>query len=58
MDIKEVFPYQYVGGGYFRKKGVPEGQKTECLHGMEAVEYVLKRIEELNSGKVEYRNQS
>jgi hypothetical protein len=32
------FPYSYVGGGYFRRKGVPVGQKAEIVHGMEAIE--------------------
>jgi hypothetical protein len=32
------FPFEYVGGGYWRKRGVPRGEKAETLHGDEAIE--------------------
>jgi hypothetical protein len=55
-DIKldEVFPWEYKGGGYFRKRGVKKGEKAEMLHGKEVAEYMFKRMkmafrgEELN----------
>jgi hypothetical protein len=50
--LSEVFPFTYVAGGFFRKKGVPIGQKAEGLDGMKAIEYLYtelqKRVEETN----------
>ncbi len=43
--MKVEFPFEYAGGGYFRRKGVKQGQPAECLHGMEAINYILKQIE-------------
>jgi hypothetical protein len=40
FTIEELFPYEYAGGGYFRKKGVPVGQKAEILHGQQAIEFL------------------
>lgn len=36
--------YEYVGGGYFRPKGIKKGQgvKAECVHGMEAIELAVQ----------------
>ena len=42
--LKRVFPFEYVGGGYFRKKGVPKGKSAEILHGMDAIEFVVKAM--------------
>lgn len=36
------FPFQYVGGGYFRERGVPKGKEAKMLHGMEAVAYAFE----------------
>lgn len=50
MDIpklNEIFPFEYSGGGYFRKKGVKEGVSAEILHGMEAVKYLYEQIKNL-----------
>lgn len=43
--MDDPFPYEYVGGGYFRRKGVPVGKKGDSLHGQEAVNHVLKQLE-------------
>ena len=44
MELKDLFPYEYSGGGYFREKGVPKGKTAEILHGMEAIKYLYKRM--------------
>lgn len=33
-----MIDFEYIGGGYFRKKGVPVGEKAETLHGWQAIE--------------------
>jgi hypothetical protein len=38
--LKELFDYEYVGGGYFREKGVKKGDTAKILHGMQAVEHL------------------
>ena len=43
-ELDELFPFEYRGGGYFRLKGVPVGKNAEILHGMEAVEYLYKKM--------------
>ena len=43
-DIRKLFPYEYVGGGYFRKRNVPIGQKAKVLHGEQAVQYLYNNI--------------
>ena len=42
--LKELFPYEYVGGGYFREKGTPQGEKAEIIHGMEAIKYLFDKM--------------
>lgn len=42
MNLKKVFPYKYVGGGYFRKIGVPKGKSAEILHGEKAITHLYK----------------
>jgi hypothetical protein len=39
-DIEDIFPFEYISGGYFRKKGVKKGEKAEILHGDQAIKYV------------------
>jgi len=34
--MKDIFPFDYQGGGYFRRKGVPVGSPPPILHGNEA----------------------
>lgn len=43
---KDIFPFEYKGGGYFRHIDVPEGKSAEMLHGMEAVEYLYQKMTE------------
>jgi hypothetical protein len=38
---RDLFPFVYVGGGYFRRAGVPRGDVAEMLHGQQVVEYLL-----------------
>ena len=38
--LEEVFPFEYEGGGHFRRNGVPKGTSAETLHGAEAVRYL------------------
>jgi hypothetical protein len=45
-NIDELFPFEYKGGGYFRRKGVPEGQSAEILHGEEAIKFLIKQIKD------------
>lgn len=44
MPLRELFPFEYMGGGYFRKRGVPKGVNAEILHGKEAIEYLYKAL--------------
>lgn len=44
--FEELFPFNYAGGGYFRKKGVKVGDKAPILHGMDAIKYLYERLEE------------
>jgi len=30
-SLKKVFPFDYLGGGYFRRKGIEKGKSTEIL---------------------------
>lgn len=43
-ELKELFDYEYKGGGYFRKKGVPVGVTAPVLHGFEAVKYIYNKM--------------
>ena len=47
MIPKELFPFDYVGGGYFKKKNVPKGKRAEILHGMQAIEYIYTEVQHL-----------
>ncbi len=37
-EVKSNFRFEYVGGGYFRDKTVPQGMKADILHGSEILE--------------------
>jgi hypothetical protein len=39
-ELEKLFPFEYQGGGYFRRKGTPKGQNSEILHGKEAIKYL------------------
>lgn len=43
MERKD-FPFEYQGGGYFRRKGVPKGEKAEMLHGEQVVDYIFNAL--------------
>lgn len=49
----DLFPFEYAGGGYFRQKGIPVGEKAEIIHGMKAIEFAtaaaVARIAELEA---------
>ncbi len=40
----DIFPFEYISTGYFRRKGVPVGEKAEMLHGMQVVDYLLEKV--------------
>jgi preprotein translocase subunit SecB len=42
--LKDMFQYEYKGGGYFRLKGVPKNKVAPILHGEEAVKFVYDKI--------------
>lgn len=44
LDI--LFPFDYLTGGYFRRKGVKKGVNADILHGIEAIEYLYAKVKE------------
>lgn len=36
MDIN----YEYVGGGYYREKGIEKGKPAKLLHGAEIIKFI------------------
>lgn len=44
ITLEEVFPYEYVSGGYFRHRGVSKGESAETLHGMQAIEFLFNTM--------------
>lgn len=44
MTLEQAFPFEYVGGGYFRKKGIPKGTKAPILHGQQAIEFLYEAL--------------
>jgi len=51
-ELDRLFPFEYRGGGYFRKKGVPERVTAPILHGMQAVEFLFSRMKTENPSSV------
>ena len=43
-QLKILFPFEYVGGGFFRKRGVSKGTSAEMLHGEEVITYLYKAM--------------
>lgn len=43
--LKTLFPFEYMGGGYYRKRGVPKGISAEMLHGDEVVKRLYAEIQ-------------
>ena len=41
---KELFPFEYRGGGYFRETEVPNGKHAIILHGEQALQYFYFRM--------------
>lgn len=35
--MDELFPFRYVGGGWFRDARIPKGETAEMLHGDHAI---------------------
>ena len=42
--MKDIFPYEYQGGGYFRKKGISKYVAAPILHGDEAIKFVINAL--------------
>lgn len=40
--LEDLFPFEYAGGGYFRRKGVPKNVSAEIIHGQEAIKRVYE----------------
>ncbi len=36
--VRSNFRFEYVGGGYFRDKKVPQGVRADILHGSEVLD--------------------
>ena len=43
---KFQFSFEYIGGGYFRKRNVKRGEKAETLHGDQAVTAALEEYQQ------------
>jgi len=41
---KADFRFKYVGGGYFRDKGMPKGEKAEVRHGDEIIDEFCQEL--------------
>jgi len=52
-EFDKIFPFEYVGGGYFRKKGVQKGVSAEMLHGKEVPEYIYGQFVECLKSKIQ-----
>jgi len=42
--LAKLFPFEYVGGGYFRQKGVPVKSSAPTLHADQAIEYLYNEM--------------
>ena len=43
--MEKLFPFEYQGGGYFRRRGVPNGEPAEMLHGEQAMRYLYDEVQ-------------
>jgi hypothetical protein len=43
-ELKDLFDYEYKGGGYFRKKGARVNTPAPTLHGEEAVKHLYDQV--------------
>ncbi len=41
---RKDFRFKYVGGGYFRDKNIPEGERAELRHGEEIIEEFCEEL--------------
>ena len=41
---KEGFRFKYVGGGYFRDKTIPQGEKADVRHGEEIIDEFCQEL--------------
>ena len=41
----DLFPFEYQGGGYFRRRGVPKGESADIIHGEQAVRFLYDNIQ-------------
>ena len=41
---REGFRFKYVGGGYFRDKNIPPGEKAEVKHGEEIIDEFCQEL--------------
>ena len=48
VKLEDVFPYEYMGGGYFRERGIPQNEKAKIIHGMEAMKVLFEIMKKLN----------
>lgn len=44
VKLEDVFPYEYVSGGYFRRKGIKRGKIANIIHGMEAINILFENM--------------
>lgn len=42
--LKEIFPFDYQGGGYYRLKGVPKNTPAPIIHGEQVPVVILTEI--------------
>ena len=43
-SFNKIFPYEYMGAGYFRKKGYDKNTKAPILHAPEAVKFIFEQL--------------
>ena len=41
---REDFRFKYEGGGYFRDKSIPKGEKAEVRHGEEIIDEFCQEL--------------
>jgi len=44
LELKDVFPYKYVGGGYFRSTVIKKGETANILHGDQAIKFLFESM--------------
>ena len=45
--LNAIFPYEYIGGGFWRQKAVKRGEKAKILHGDEAIKFLYEKMSEI-----------